>query len=298
MRTDRSRVVVGIDGSDSAIQAAVWAVGEARSRQAQLRLVYAFSGVRPATALRQFGDVVLPEIGVLRAAAETVLDEAAARLAIVAQGVEISTHADDGDAAAVLVDEARDAATVVLGSRHLGALGSVLLGSVATNVSAHAECPIVVVRGPATPREEGSAVVVGVQADENSAAAINYAFDYASRNGVRLHAVLCWHPDRLAQMSWRPEQPVPPQAQAWLSEALAGWQEKFPDVEVHAAVTREHPIEGLVAASNGQCLLVVGSHNRGALVGTLLGSVSQGVLHHATCPVAIVPPAIVDHPPA
>ncbi|MDT4914840.1 MAG: Universal stress protein family, partial [Pseudonocardiales bacterium] len=45
---------------------------------------------------------------------------------------------------------------------------------------------------------------------------------------------------------------------------------------------------------NGQCLLVVGTHNRGALAGTLLGSVSQGVLHHATCPVAVVPPPAVD----
>jgi nucleotide-binding universal stress UspA family protein len=246
--------------------------------------------------MAMYDDLAMPETGVLRAAAKSVLAEAAGRLAILAPGVEITTHAYDGDAAAALVDEAREAATVVLGSRHLGALGSVLLGSVATFVSAHAECPIVVVRGAPIAPEEGSAVVVGVQAEENSDAAIGYAFDYASRNAVRLHAVLCWHPDRLAQMSWRPEQPVPPRSEVWLSEALAGWREKFPDVQVHAAVTREHPVEGLVAASNGQCLLVVGTHNRGALVGTLLGSVTQGVLHHATCPVAIVPPPILDHP--
>lgn len=298
MRTDRSPVVVGIDGSDSATAAALWAAGEARSRRAPLRLVYAFSGVRAVSAITMYGDLALPDSGVLRAAAKTVLDETAGRLAVVAPDVEVSTRAYDGDPAAVLVDEARDAATVVLGSRHLGALGSMLLGSVATMVSAHAECPVVVVRGPAIPPEEGSAVVLGVQADENSAAAIAYAFDYASRNSVRLHAVLCWHPDRLAQMSWRPEQPVPPRAEVWLSEALAGWREKFPDVEVHAAVTREHPVEGLVAASNGQYLLVVGTHNRGAIVGTLLGSVSHGVLHHATCPVAVVPPSVVDHPSA
>jgi nucleotide-binding universal stress UspA family protein len=298
MRTDRSPVVVGIDGSDSATAAALWAVGEARSRQAPLRLVYAFSGTGAVSSMAMHGDLALPEIGVLRSAAKTVLDEAASRVTIVAPDVEVSTYAYDGDAATALVDEARDAATVVLGSRRLGALGSMLLGSVATMVTARAECPIVVVRGAAVPPGEGSAVILGVQADENSAAAISYAFDYASRHAVRLHAVLCWHPDRLAQMSWRPEQPVPPRVQAWLSEALAGWREKFPDVEVHAAVTREHPVEGLVAASNGQCLLVVGTHNRGALAGTLLGSVSQGVLHHATCPVAVVPPPIVDHPSA
>jgi nucleotide-binding universal stress UspA family protein len=258
--------------------------------------VYAFSGVRAVSALAMYGEPAPPEVSSLRSAAQAVLDDAAAHLTTLARDIEISTHAYDGDAAAVLVDEARDAVTMVLGSRRLNAFGSVLLGSVATMVSARAECPVVVVRGPAIPPEEGSAVVVGVQADETCTGAIAYAFDYASRNAVRLHAVLCWHPDLLAQMLWRPEQPVPPRARAWLSEALAGWREKFPDVEVHAAVTREHPVEGLVAASNGQCLLVVGTHNRGALVGTLLGSVSQGVLHHASCPVAVVPPAIVDQP--
>jgi nucleotide-binding universal stress UspA family protein len=294
MRTDRSSVVVGIDGSESAEAAAVWAVKEARSFHAPLRLVYAFSGIRAASAMSMYGDLALPEMGVLRAAADTELRGAAAYLATMAPDVKISTHAYDGDAGDVLVDEAREAVSVVLGSRRLGAIGSVLLGSVATRVSARARCPVVVVRGPATPSDEGSAVVVGVQADENSSEAIAYAFDYASRNGVRLHAVLCWHPDLLAQMAWRSEQPVPMRAQAWLSEALAGWREKFPDVDVHAAVTREHPVEGLIAASNGQNLLVVGTHNRGATVGTLLGSVSQGVLHHATCPVVLVPPAIAD----
>ena len=58
---------------------------------------------------------------------------------------------------------------------------------------------------------------------------------------------------------------------------------------MHPAVIREHPVAGLVLASAAQYLLVVGSRGRHALAGILLGSVSQGVLHHATCPVAIVP---------
>jgi nucleotide-binding universal stress UspA family protein len=57
---------------------------------------------------------------------------------------------------------------------------------------------------------------------------------------------------------------------------------------VQAAVIREHPVAGLVDASTAQHLLVVGSRGRHALTGTLLGSVSQGVLHHATCPVAVI----------
>jgi nucleotide-binding universal stress UspA family protein len=55
-------------------------------------------------------------------------------------------------------------------------------------------------------------------------------------------------------------------------------------------VVRDHPVAGLVAASAGQDLLVVGSRSGHARVAALLGSVSQGVLHHATCPVAVVHP--------
>jgi nucleotide-binding universal stress UspA family protein len=101
--------------------------------------------------------------------------------------------------------------------------------------------------------------------------------------------VLCWPPDLLAEMSWRTEPPAPARAEVWLSEALAGWREKYPDVAVHSGVVSEHPAAGLVKESAAQYLLVVGSRGRHALTGTLLGSVSQGVLHHATCPVAVIP---------
>jgi nucleotide-binding universal stress UspA family protein len=75
---------------------------------------------------------------------------------------------------------------------------------------------------------------------------------------------------------------------------IAGWQEKYPDVAVHRGVVREHPVEGLVAQSHADTLLVVGNHARHAHMTTLLGSVSQGVLHHATCPVAVVHPRVSD----
>jgi nucleotide-binding universal stress UspA family protein len=58
---------------------------------------------------------------------------------------------------------------------------------------------------------------------------------------------------------------------------------------VHSVVIDDHPGPGLVAEGNGAHLLVVGARGRHALAGTLLGSTSQGVLHHANCPVAIIP---------
>ena len=284
-------VVVGVDESAGADQALAWGVEEARSRAVPVRLVYAYGSPATYGGMPLYGNLPVPQPSHMRAVAAQLVARAAARVAELAPDVYVTTHASDDDAARVLIDESARASMIVLGSRHLGTVGSVLLGSVGAAVSARAACPVVVLRGPAGLAAEQAAVVVGVDAQDGSEAVLEFGFDYASRRSVPLSAVLCWHPDLLAEMMWRPEPPAPERAERWLSEALAGWREKYPDVVVHSGVVREHPVTGLVAASSAQDLLVVGSRGRHALAGTLLGSVSQGVLHHATCPVAVVPSA-------
>ncbi|MEO6885854.1 MAG: universal stress protein [Jatrophihabitantaceae bacterium] len=286
---DQSPVVVGIDGSEEPKLAVRWALDEARAQHLPVRLVYAFGGALTYGSMAMYGNLPQPNIDTVRVAARKILADAARDAAEMAPDVELSTDAYDGDPAPVLLAESKHASTVVLGSRRLGAAGSALLGSVGNAVSARASCPVVVVRGPAGDPAERAAVVVGVDAREDSPAVLAYAFGYASRHDAPLRAVLCWHVDLLAEIMWSPTPPAPPKAEAWLSEALAGWREKYPDVTVHGGVVRERAVAGLVAESAAQRLLVVGSHGRHALAGTLLGSVSQGVLHHATCPVAVVP---------
>ena len=284
-------VVVGVDESAGADQALAWGVEEARSRAVPVRLVYAYGSPATYGGMPLYGNLPAPQPSHMRAVAAQLVARAAARVAELAPDVYVTTHASDDDAARVLIDESARASMIVLGSRHLGTVGSVLLGSVSAAVSARAACPVVVLRGPAGLAAEQAAVVVGVDAQDGSEAVLEFGFDYASRRSVPLSAVLCWHPDVLAEMMWRPEPPAPERAERWLSEALAGWREKYPDVVLHSGVVREHPVTGLVAASTAQDLLVVGNRGRHALAGTLLGSVSQGVLHHATCPVAVVPSA-------
>jgi len=286
---DQSPVVVGIDGSEDSMRALSWALDEARAQHLPVRLVFAYGGPRAYGSMGMYGNLPLPDIRIVQAAAEKLLTAAARDAAEIAPDVEVSTRDYDGDPSPVLLDESTSASTIVLGSRRLGATGSAVLGSVSTAVSARAACPVVVVRGPAGDPAEHAGVVVGVDSHEDSQAVLAYAFDYASRHHAPLHAVLCWHVDLLAEMMWTPMSPAPPKTEACLSEALAGWREKYPDVAVHAGVVRERAVAGLVAESTAQRLLVVGSHGRHALAGTLLGSVSQGVLHHATCPVAVVP---------
>ena len=282
-------IVVGVDessGTDAALQ---WAVSEARAWALPLRLVYCYHWQYSASTLPPVdGTPQGPDSDVELALRE--IDDTVGRLVARArqldEHVEISSAAIDGDPSDVLVDESQRASQLVLGSRHLKTLGAAVLGSVAHATIGRSACPTIVVRG-APGSQEGAGVVAGVDDTETSEQVLAFAFATASRHGVPVRPVLIWRADPRALIGWRAEPPAPAKVEAWLSEAVAGWREKFPDVEVYPEVVREQPVAGLVLAATDQKLLVVGHRGRRTLGS--LGSVSQGVLHHATCPVAVVP---------
>lgn len=285
-------VMVGVDGSLGSEVALSWALDDATARNARVQVVCCHSrpmsvgwGTTDAMEIEQWATSA-------RDAAQEVIERAISQAERVAPGVEVSGFVIEGRAGEVLTDLSADAAGIVVGSRQLKALGSALLGSVGAGVAARARCPVVVVRGPAGLAAEHPAVVVGVDGTDATEPALEFGFEYATQHGVPLHAVMCWRPDALATMQWREAAPVPERAQTWLSETVASWQQRYPTVSATAAVIRDHPVAGLVAQSTAQHLLVVRSRTRHALAGMLLGSVAQGVLHHANCPVAVIPAAL------
>jgi nucleotide-binding universal stress UspA family protein len=307
MGLEESPILVGVDGSAADELALGWAVAEARLRNVSLRVVCAYQwlptyrpfagATAPFAGTVPFAGAVGLTVGEDAAAeyrhslrlAEEVLQKALWRASEINRTVPLQGEAIEGDAASILIDESARASLLVTGSRQLEAFGSYFLGSVSSAVAARAGCPVIVVRGIAGDPAELPSVVVGVDGTEASQTLLAFSFDYASRHRLPLRAILCWHPDLLASMKWRSEPPAPPRAEAWLAEALGGWKEKFPDVLVHSGVVRDHPTAGLVDASLNRYLLVVGNRGHHASIGMLLGSVSQGVLHHAYCPVAVVP---------
>lgn len=279
-------IVVGVDGSASANAALDWALEAARRRHARLRLVHAIDMTRSASSSLAF----FPPVDVQRDMAWSVLTTALVDLEDV--DVAVETSLGMGRPAPVLLDEADRARMVVLGSRGRSDLVGLLTGSTSLQVAMHATCPVVVVRAGVPARSAGRSaglVVVGVDGSEVSEAALAFAFEEADAMRVGLTALHAWEwPDQHVDAHdglWAAAQEA---EEAVLAERLAGWTEKYPDVEVTRVTRRADPAWALVEESAGAALTVVGSRGSGGFKGLLLGSVSHAVLQSADSPVAVV----------
>ena len=184
-----------------------------------------------------------------------------------------------------LIEASARAVAVVVGARGHSLLSGVFLGSVSQHVARHASCPVVVTRAPYDP--DSHRTVVGVDGSTGSRKALEFAFDHANRNGDAVTAIHAW---RNASRDFSGEGLVEEigAAERVLSEALAGFAAQYPDVMITSEAVPVAPQRVLADASQSADLVVVGSRGLGAFAGLLLGSVSQSVLHHAQCPVAVV----------
>lgn len=284
----RGSIVVGVDGSPTSDLALDWAVEEATRRVLPLHIIHAFSYGYPMT------DVGIGyAINGLRELADRVRKNAVARARRASRDLVISWSEPACRPAPALVDASQTAGTVVLGARGMSAARGVFMGSVSVQVAAHARCPVVIVHDAPAPAEAGAPVVVGVDGSEVSNSAIAYAYEQASARRVGLTVVHAWWLDNIedaaAAAIWTVDWATfAKEEQALVAESLAGWEEKYPDVVVRRHSVRGLPVEALIRASKNACLVVVGTRGRGGFGGLLLGSVSQGVMHRAKCPVAIV----------
>ncbi|WP_327381892.1 universal stress protein [Streptomyces sp. NBC_01207] len=284
-------VIVGVDGSPSSLAAVETAAREARWRGAGLRVVHAFhwpvmpvplGPVPQDPAEREFRDVV-----------ENLVAEAVERARTVAPEVDVTHAVVTGEPLTVLEAQSRGAELMVVGSRGMGGFVGLLVGSTTVRIAAHGQCPVLVVREQPDP---AGPIVLGVDGSRAGAAAVDFAFAEAALRGVGILALHAWTP-------WNapvppPQDPTEPYAsrpgmlaqaeEAVLAEALAGRRERYPEVSVEPHVTRGGTREALIEVSSTAQLLVVGARGRGGFAGLLLGSVSQAMLHHAHCPVAVV----------
>ncbi|KUN80525.1 universal stress protein UspA [Streptomyces bungoensis] len=288
-RPDARPIVVGVDPGPTSRPALAWAADEADRRELPLRLVH----VRETPPAKYRTPDLEPAWETwdeaLRTLGTDALDEAEAFVRDRRPRVDVSVRLAAGDAASVLSAQAREAAAVVLGSRHLTAVEELVRSlSVAVPVIARADCPVIVVREAEHALRQHPYVVVGVDGSPDSAAAVDYAFEEAVLRGAGLRALYVWHPPLLGVMD---EHAALQECRRLLSEIVAGRTAAHPDVRVHHEVVRGHPVKVLSETSADALGLVVGARGLGGFAGLLLGSVSQGVLHHALSPVMVVPSA-------
>jgi nucleotide-binding universal stress UspA family protein len=281
-------VLVGVDGSAESLAAVELGVREARLHGLPLRVVHAFFWPLLGVNVRSVPD--WPLDGGLAADADRLLAEALAHASAADPDLRVTGDVVTGSPVPVLLAEANHAELVVLGDRGLGGFTGLLVGSVAVQFAAHAPCPLLVARG--TPRTEGP-IVLGVDGSPVSDRAVEFGFAEAQARGAELVAVRTWH----GRLPGRTEAELPliydmDDVQDELARELAGSvaaaRSRYPKVAVRERVWYGRAAQTLVHASAGAQLIVVGARGRGGFAGLLLGSVSQQVLHHADCPVAIV----------
>lgn len=196
----------------------------------------------------------------------------------------------DGDPADVLRAEARTASMVVLGSRGLSSARELMTtGGIAVPVVAHAPCPVVVVRNAERLSGAAPMIVVGVDGSVVSERAVAFAFEEASLRGAEVLAVHVRDPRPGSVAASVADADEIKEGRRRLKGALTGYHEKYPGVKMQREVALGHPVHVLVRASEHALCLVVGTRGVGGFRGMLLGSVGYGVLHHACCPVVVLP---------
>lgn len=276
MENTSQDIVVGYDGSPAADLALMWAARTASLANLPVTAVmvedqYAAQGSAPGRELE-------PE---QTAFVSDVLSET---------GAQGKLERRVGTVVPVLLEAARDASILVVGSHGRGSVAGALLGSVSQHVARHAACPVVVVRASADPAARR--IVVGIDGSGGSAAALEFACRRAELTGEDVVAVHAWKTssvivDRQGQLP-NVIGAMIEDAEILLSESVAGVRAKHPDVTLRQEGIPVAPGQALVDASATASLVVTGSHGRGAFAGMLLGSVSHDLLMRAHCPVVIV----------
>jgi nucleotide-binding universal stress UspA family protein len=297
-------VMAGVDGSAESQAAAQWAAREAVRRDRPLQLFHAWNrhprqeDGESATAAQ-------------RHLARRYLRAAQHRIRRACPAVRLAADVQaEGPATAALLKAGEGADLLVLGSRGLSGFTGFLVGSVALGVVARAAGPVVLVRAGEEaadehlPHRDGSGstdtgyrdVVLGIDVEDPCDEVIEFAFEAARLRGARLRAVHAWRQPSPLGLGPGDLGLMDPSDRAgewlgYLNAVLQVWRDKYPGVEVAETVTEGRPQSVLVRAASGAGLLVVGRRATERPAGPRTGPVTQAAIHHAGCPVAVVPHA-------
>jgi nucleotide-binding universal stress UspA family protein len=286
-------IVVGVDGSDSAIRAARWAGAVARRLGAPLHIVHAES---------YLGHNLSDAIAGARANVMTAQHDSAPAIL---RAAECAVRADDANQSVVvehlsqpadqaMLEASTRARLIVLGGETVTLGTAILTGSMTVAVATRAACPVVAWRGDAIDVTDRP-IAVGVDDDKATRTAITAAFDLASALDVGIIAVRAWSKRRSPgevnlpfMIDW---DAIAEDERRHLSATLRPWLERYPGVAVKVVAEANKPSKALMNQASSAQVIVIGGRGRGLIAGTVLGSTGLQLLHHCTVPVMICQPA-------
>jgi nucleotide-binding universal stress UspA family protein len=296
---EKKAVLVGVDGTDASYKAVWWAANYTKHAGLRLQIVCAYS--LPSYAAVSF-DATYSALGD-DVVAHTDAQDILARAKAIAgeQGVQASTLIVTGDPSSVFVELSRNYHLIVIGNRGKGGLAERLLGTTSSSLPAYAYCPIVVV--PFTDDEDHllhlnntiHKVAVGSDESQWGMKALDIAADFANSWQAELNVLSAVpiYGTMGGIFSVAPSQEdmqhVVDSYMDDLRTRVQPIRQRYPHLSINLKVIPGSAVDALTKASGRNDVVVVGSRGRGGFTGLILGSTSQGLIQHATCPVYVVP---------
>lgn len=298
------KVIVGADGSDQSKAAIEWAAAEAARRNVRLRIVHGLG--MPLIVSAYGGPERFQPTTEISGQADSVLEAAKELVGELQPSVTIETVTALEEAPLALIRQSGAHDLLVVGSRGLGSVAALFVGSVSIRVAAQAPCPVVVVPSedgkPATTKLDS--LVVGVDDSKNARRALGLAVDLAAESEGDLTVVNSWEvpfpydPVAMTAAGYQPQDDIfERHSEALVTELLEEVMDdgrKDVNVEVSVIRAQANPVDALLGAAVEADAIVVGSRGRGSVRGLLLGSVSQGVLHRSKIPVVVLPKHVAE----
>jgi nucleotide-binding universal stress UspA family protein len=286
MDTGNWTIIVGVDGSWRETGAVEWALQEAELRHEPLRAIHVIDEAVRGTPYWS----------------RVVIDDTATNLVSDVQSHLDSTdgtldHDADlrvGSPAVKLAEAAEGCTMLVVGRRGMGGFKRLLIGSTSEAAVHQATVPVVVVPDAWKPGDHAGPVLVAIDDSGQNYAAIEFAVAAAEERQVPLRIVHVWDLPNI--YSWDAMNIAgistewAENAHRYVESVADDLRPKHPELTVEIDVRRGHVVDGVITAAQvGDAqLLVVGGRRIRRITSMLLGSVSRGVLHHATCPIAVV----------
>lgn len=287
-RSTPAPVVLATDGTSASDGALRYAVEQARTRGAELRILHVMPMAMPVPPLRPV------EPADLEPYARNVLSRSAKHARDLAPGLAVSTMIAHGSRVRGIVNGSADAQLVVVGRETSHGLGRLLTGATTAGVASNARCPVVVVPGDWRPRsnaEGGGTVVVGIRRPDDASHLMHAAYAQATSLGATITVVHAWElPDPYIDSieakshndDWRDL------GEQLLGEALGTWRDQYPHVSIETRVVHGHAASVLVSEAKAADLIVVRrAHEHRPF--DHLGATVRALLLASPAPVEVVP---------